>query len=217
MSTKSKLRKKKHLRTSNKIKSSRINFVWIALVVVAAFLCFIEFARTNVKYHSGTGKGRIVQSQKLLKAKKSSEIKAKPSKVEKHASKKSKTKSTKLTVVKVSGRNPINMEYAGKTYPLEKLPESLRAKYPSSVKFTSAGYPIFKPYAVKEVKVKGLNGDYKHDFKLSNVAAGFAQTPNGYTWHHVEDGVTMQLMPEDLHAAVRHTGGVALLKQIKKK
>lgn len=36
---------------------------------------------------------------------------------------------------------------------------------------------------------------------------------NGYTWHHVEDGKTMMLVPTDLHQAVRHTGGAALLRK----
>ncbi|RYF56710.1 MAG: HNH endonuclease [Comamonadaceae bacterium] len=35
---------------------------------------------------------------------------------------------------------------------------------------------------------------------------------SGYTWHHVEDGHTLQLVPSDIHAAVRHTGGIAVLK-----
>ena len=35
---------------------------------------------------------------------------------------------------------------------------------------------------------------------------------NLYTWHHVEDGMHMMLVPKDLHDAVRHTGGAALLK-----
>ncbi|MFD3511050.1 HNH endonuclease [Nocardia sp. NPDC058666] len=36
--------------------------------------------------------------------------------------------------------------------------------------------------------------------------------PRGYTWHHHEDGVTMQLVPNGIHDAVRHAGGVAIQK-----
>lgn len=36
----------------------------------------------------------------------------------------------------------------------------------------------------------------------------------GYTWHHVEDGRTMQLIPQRLHNAVRHTGGCAVIKYL---
>ena len=38
-------------------------------------------------------------------------------------------------------------------------------------------------------------------------------TPEGYTWHHVEDGKTMMLVPSDIHSAVRHTGGASLIKK----
>ena len=37
------------------------------------------------------------------------------------------------------------------------------------------------------------------------------QTPESYVWHHVEEGTTMMLVPEDLHSAVRHTGGGAVI------
>ncbi|MBN1126825.1 MAG: HNH endonuclease [Sedimentisphaerales bacterium] len=47
---------------------------------------------------------------------------------------------------------------------------------------------------------------------MANKMMGYPDTPKGYTWHHVEDGVTMQLVPTDLHQAVRHTGGVAVIK-----
>ncbi|MGK8208888.1 HNH endonuclease [Burkholderia cenocepacia] len=36
--------------------------------------------------------------------------------------------------------------------------------------------------------------------------------PDGYVWHHVENAKTMFLIPQDLHNAVRHTGGVAVLQ-----
>jgi hypothetical protein len=52
----------------------------------------------------------------------------------------------------------------------------------------------------------------KSDFALANDAAGFDRTPKGYTWHHVEDGRTMELVPSDRHGTVRHSGGVAALQ-----
>ncbi len=39
-----------------------------------------------------------------------------------------------------------------------------------------------------------------------------SKAPAGYTWHHVEDTKTMQLIPTDLHDAVKHTGGCAVIK-----
>ena len=35
--------------------------------------------------------------------------------------------------------------------------------------------------------------------------------PPGYTWHHKEDGVTMELIPADVHAAAKHTGGASVV------
>ncbi|MGQ2910779.1 HNH endonuclease [Aeromicrobium sp.] len=38
------------------------------------------------------------------------------------------------------------------------------------------------------------------------------KTPTGTTWDHVEGGRTLQLVPRDMHRAVRHTSGVAVLQ-----
>ncbi len=103
----------------------------------------------------------------------------------------------------------INKQYAGKIY---KLGGALAKKYPNGVKFTKAGFPDFSPYAKVRVIVNGLKGT-STDFAAANKAAGFKSTPNGYTWHHVEDGRTMLLVPTELHSAVGHTGGASLLRQ----
>ena len=84
---------------------------------------------------------------------------------------------------------------------------------PNSVPFTSQGYPDFSAYAGVNVQINGLTGNRGTDERLANRAAGLVSTPDGYTWHHVEDGKTMQLIPEDLHNAVKHTGGAAIIKQ----
>ncbi|MFR3730496.1 HNH endonuclease [Lacrimispora sp.] len=47
----------------------------------------------------------------------------------------------------------------------------------------------------------------------ANQTAGYKSTPKGFTWHHVEDGKTMMLVPTDLHSAVRHTGGASLIRK----
>jgi filamentous hemagglutinin len=72
--------------------------------------------------------------------------------------------------------------------------------------------PDFTPYAIKSVKPKGLTGDSRIDTRKANIEAGLSETPEGYTWHHNEDGVTMQLVPTDLHDAARHTGGSAVVR-----
>ena len=58
-----------------------------------------------------------------------------------------------------------------------------------------------------------MKGNRTSDFTKANAEAGLKQTPNGYTWHHHEDTQTMQLIPQDLHDEIRHTGGVAIIKQ----
>ena len=80
----------------------------------------------------------------------------------------------------------------------------------TGVKFAD-GFPDFSQYAIKQVELNNLTGTSK-DFSLANKAAGLDKTPAGYTWHHVEDGTTMQLIPSDIHSATGHTGGSAWLK-----
>jgi len=80
------------------------------------------------------------------------------------------------------------------------------------VKFTSEGFPDFSPYARDEVRLSNLTGDNKKDALRANKKVGQRFTPNGYIWHHVEDGETMQLVPEDLHWAIGHTGGASIIR-----
>ena len=104
----------------------------------------------------------------------------------------------------------INKKYAGKVF---ELKGDLATKYPNGVVFNNEGFPDFSPYAKIKVKIDGLKGNTTTDFTAANKAVGLKETPGGYTWHHVEDGRTMILVPTDLHQAVRHTGGAALTKK----
>ncbi|WP_218585487.1 HNH endonuclease [Pseudomonas sp. LY10J] len=36
--------------------------------------------------------------------------------------------------------------------------------------------------------------------------------PSDYTWHHNQESGFMQLIPSDIYAAVKHTGGIAMGK-----
>ncbi|WP_446091397.1 HNH endonuclease [Acinetobacter sp. 1124_18A] len=84
------------------------------------------------------------------------------------------------------------------------------------VEFSKNGFPIFTPYAKAIVKLdKGQKGNYTSDFTEANRLAKFGKTPEGYIWHHYEDGVTMQLIPLEIHDAVRHSGGVAVVNRAK--
>ncbi|PTL75692.1 HNH endonuclease [Vitiosangium sp. GDMCC 1.1324] len=75
------------------------------------------------------------------------------------------------------------------------------------------GYPDFSPYAVKTVEID-MVGKNSADFRSANAAAGFpgSESPKGYTWHHKEDGVTMELVPFDINKNVPHEGGSSVVR-----
>jgi hypothetical protein len=54
-----------------------------------------------------------------------------------------------------------------------------------------------------------LNKSPRTDELMENKLANLKSTPDGYTWHHVENSTTMQLIPTDLNQTVAHTGGRA--------
>jgi RHS repeat-associated protein len=108
-------------------------------------------------------------------------------------------------ITRVNGRLPINHSYAGQTY---KLSGDLGNKYPKGVQFDEQGFPNFSAYSKSSVQIS-VTGKHNIDFQRANQAAGYSKTPDGYTWHHHQDGKTMQLVPKDLHKEVRHTGGAA--------
>lgn len=104
-------------------------------------------------------------------------------------------------------------------------------KYPEGVEFTvnpdGTAYPRFekwakatanfdKPTLTAAQNHTGLSGNYWYDSKLANAQCGYAVTPSGYVWHHVEDMQTMILIPRDVHTAavggMWHTGGASLIK-----
>lgn len=115
-------------------------------------------------------------------------------------------------LARINGRRPINYLYAGRRYDGPKWTPDLQTKYPNGVHFTTEGFPNFTPYRRYDVALEHLTAVYREDEYAANALAGFARTPKGYVWHHVEDGKTLQLVPEDIHKAVRHTGGAAVLK-----
>ena len=60
----------------------------------------------------------------------------------------------------------------------------------------------------------GYTGSYPLDAQAANAEAGFARTPAGYTWHHLDDydaatnKGTMQLVQTFAHQGMSHFGGV---------
>jgi hypothetical protein len=90
-----------------------------------------------------------------------------------------------------------NGHLAGKTHPKTGIP------------FDEQGFPDFSGITKVEVKIE-FTGSRPIDFQAANRAAGFSTTPKGYTWHHHQDGTTMQLVPRDIHRNTGHTGGFSL-------
>jgi hypothetical protein len=81
----------------------------------------------------------------------------------------------------------------------------------TGVPFDADGFPDFSDFATAEVKIE-LTGNRYLDDKAANQSLGFRKTPEGYTWHHHQDGTTMQLVPKDIHSKTGHTGGFSLWK-----
>lgn len=60
-------------------------------------------------------------------------------------------------------------------------------------------------------------GNSKDDMKIADDKLGIDEAyrkRNGLVWHHHEDCGRMQLIPQDLHQIVRHTGGAAAWPEI---
>lgn len=108
----------------------------------------------------------------------------------------------------------------------EKFAE-LAKKYPDGVNFNDDGFPQFDPYIFKhdgfvvEIDIKKLNPDPPptaggrsgHQLDVDDAKQfmrekfpGWIQ-PSETAWHHVEHTTKLQLLPQDIHRAVGHTGG----------
>jgi hypothetical protein len=87
------------------------------------------------------------------------------------------------------------------------------------------GYPDFSQYLytggitptglatpLNTVRIK-MTGTYTGDFSAANKAAGFTETPKGFTWHHTENMGELQLIQTEVHDAARHSGGVQLYRE----
>jgi len=110
-----------------------------------------------------------------------------------------------------SGRLPANYRYAGRVYDGPQWTPQLARRYPNGVRFTNDGFPDFSPYARNTARFpNGFQGSAA-DFAAANRQVGLPSTPRGFTWHHHQDTRTMQLIPTDMHEAIRHAGGVAIL------
>jgi hypothetical protein len=86
-------------------------------------------------------------------------------------------------------------------------------RHSSGIPFDKDGFPDFSGVSIRTVTIT-QTGRRSVDNALANRAAGIAgsKPPRGYTWHHHQDGRTMQLVPRDIHRSTGHTGGVAVNK-----
>ena len=97
----------------------------------------------------------------------------------------------------------INGEFAGKAFITKSYGE---------IYFSVNGFPIFDEYAIASITTK-LTGNSSEDIARANLQFfGNSIGPAGFTWHHVEDGRTLILIPTDLHKEVKHTGGAHYLR-----
>lgn len=92
------------------------------------------------------------------------------------------------------------------------------------------GNPDFSEYTYKARDAQGRPVDASVEIELSrsgNREADFEQArkamaekmgvdkfrePRGWTWHHKEDGTTMELVPSKLHNNMPHSGGVSVAR-----
>lgn len=83
-----------------------------------------------------------------------------------------------------------------------------------AVTYNKEGFPDFTPYrhpTVKDVQIE-FSGNYDKDFAAADKAAGITEKMRkeaDYTWHHHQDGKTMQLIKKDVHKEFFHSGGMA--------
>ncbi|MBI4719511.1 MAG: HNH endonuclease, partial [Planctomycetes bacterium] len=90
-----------------------------------------------------------------------------------------------------------NLHLAGRRHPATGIP------------FDKDGFPDFGSVAVKTVTIQ-QTGNRLVDAGRANKRAGLTSTPNGYVWHHHQDGRRMLLVPKRTHQLTGHTGGVGL-------
>jgi RHS repeat-associated protein len=113
-------------------------------------------------------------------------------------------------VAKINNRFPRNYKWAGQTYTFKGVDAKLATKYSEGVKFNKEGFPDFSPFKENEVNIGSLMMYTSSDISKANKMAGYTNgTPAGMVWHHVENSTILQLIPKDLHDAVKHTGGRA--------
>ena len=94
-----------------------------------------------------------------------------------------------------------NQDLAGQNHPKSGIP------------FDNQGFPDFRGVATHTVELPSGHStalDRGADIRDANRLAGFDIVPEGMTWHHHQDGRTMQLVPRDIHDQTGHTGPIGI-------
>lgn len=107
-----------------------------------------------------------------------------------------------------------NYKYAGNLMsPTGANANYIKLKY-GDIYMSQSGFAIFDDYAIARVKVSDLTGIDASDIQKANrLHHGTSESIKGYTWHHLEDGETLILIPTELHDAYKHTGGASLIRE----
>jgi hypothetical protein len=82
------------------------------------------------------------------------------------------------------------------------------------------GFPDFSPFMKHPSRVKSVKIEVTGDTRLDNIAANKAagrsdwgnDPPDGWTWHHNEDGKTMMLIPREINRTFSHIGGASIAR-----
>lgn len=76
------------------------------------------------------------------------------------------------------------------------------------------GYPDFSPHAKHKVEIdmRGTRADFDAANNAMKKTDPNWEQPEGWTWHHKEDGVTMELVPSEINNKIPHDGGVSIVK-----
>ncbi len=95
------------------------------------------------------------------------------------------------------------------------------AKHTTTIK-KPKGWQSMKPKSVAQAEMRNATRDLREYLKkypkeknkftteqLSDIRKGNHKI-EGYTWHHNADSNNMQLVPEDIHRAVKHIGEATL-------
>jgi hypothetical protein len=92
---------------------------------------------------------------------------------------------------------------------------SLVEKY-GIIKYNDLGFPIFDQHAIAYLEIPDLTGINAIDQELANLMHHGNKNYNiyGYSWHHLEDGKGMILVPTELNSAYSHSGGASYIRDI---